>query len=379
MSGTASASLLAKFADDGLRVPAAVTARLEPNEHVTAIELRREHAELGSGPSHIGGDFRRFREDGFDLLQPGVRLFECHPCRRDVVDDESALVGCRQEPRTHRQVGGDSRCGQHECNHEHQQRPIEQHGQSRDIPAIEHAAALVVRRLGRMPAVRRRSQKRNEKEGQHKRDEHGGRERDRQRLEEIADDAGQKPERRKYDDGRERRPDNRRYEFARRLLDGLAAAAFCQTPMDVFDHHHRIVDHQADGDRHPAHRHQVDRLAEQPHDEERRDDSQRQCACGHGGEPPVAQEQEQDDDGEGGADEDGVAHVGDRALDELREVVGLLDAQAARQRRLELLKAVLETSPDGEDIGAHLLRDADRRDVSALAGDERRAIRRARC
>ncbi len=64
---------------------------------------------------------------------------------------------------------------------------------------------------------------------------------------------------------------------------------------------------------------------------------------------------------------------------ELREVVGLLDAQAARQRRLELFQAVLEASPDGEDIGAHLLRDADRRDVAALAGDERRAIGRARC
>ena len=104
VSGTASVSLSRRSVMISSAIAVALAARLEPHEHVAAVHLRGEHAELGAGPAHVGGHFRRLREDGLDLLQPRVRLLECHARRRDVVDDESAFVGRGQEARAHWQV-----------------------------------------------------------------------------------------------------------------------------------------------------------------------------------------------------------------------------------------------------------------------------------
>ena len=110
-------------------------------------------------------------------------------------------------------------------------------------------------------------------------------------------------------------------------------AAFAGAAMNVLDDDHRIVDHEADGDGQAAERHQVDRPAEQPHEDERRNDRHRQRDRGNHRQPPVAKEDEQDDDREEAADEDGVADAGDRFLDELGEVVDPADPDAGGQRR----------------------------------------------
>ena len=102
-----------------------------------------------------------------------------------------------------------------------------------------------------------------------------------------------------------------------------AARAFVGAAMNVLDHHHRIVDDQADGDGEAAHRHQVDGAAEEPHEDEGRDHGERQRDRGDQRQPPVAQEDEQHDDREQAADQDRVAHAGDRVADELGEVVDL--------------------------------------------------------
>ena len=136
--------------------------------------------------------------------------------------------------------------------------------------------------------------------------------------------ARQQAERREHDDRRQRRADDRRDQLARPRRSTLAAA-FSRAPVDVLHHDHRIVDDEADGDGQAAHRHQVDRPAEQPHEDERRDHGERQRDGGDQRQPPVAQEDQQDDDGEQAADQDGVADVGDRGRDELGEVVDLRD------------------------------------------------------
>ena len=307
-------------------IPAAFAARLEPHEHVAAVHLRREHAELGSGPAHVGRDLRRLREDRFDLLQPRVRLLERHPRRRDVVDDESALVGGRQKARAHRQVGGDSRAGRARAqSRSASSRPLRAaRAASRRTSGRARRRAVVVRRLGRMPARYaalassgiRNSASTSEISTA---------------TDSVIDSALKKspttpdssPSGANTTTVVSVDPTIGATSSLGRRLDRLAAAALRQAPMDVLDHDHRIVDDQADGHRHAAHRHQVDRLAEQPHEEERRDDGQRQRAGGHQRQPPVAQEHEQHEHREAGADQDRVADVGDRALDELGEVVGL--------------------------------------------------------
>jgi hypothetical protein len=84
-----------------------------------------------------------------------------------------------------------------------------------------------------------------------------------------------------------------RHEFAGGGLDRIGAAAFRQTPVDVLDHDNGIVNHQADRDGQAAHRHQIDRLAEDLHEEEGADDGQRQRGCGDDGQPPVSEEKQQ--------------------------------------------------------------------------------------
>ena len=147
--------------------------------------------------------------------------------------------------------------------------------------------------------------------------------------------------------------------------------------MDVLDHDHRIVDHQADRHGEPAHRHQVDRFAEQPHQEESGEHRERQGTGGHQCQADVAQEHEQHQHREEAADHDGVARVANRRLDKRGEVVGLGQRQPGGQGLGDPRERLFDALPDGEDVGAQLLRDGDRRGVAALTDNQLRAIRRA--
>ncbi len=68
-----------------------------------------------------------------------------------------------------------------------------------------------------------------------------------------------------------------------------------RVPDDVLGDHDRVVDHEADRDRHRAERHQVERLSDQRHDEhgDRHRDRNRRRA--DRGDARVAQEEQQDD------------------------------------------------------------------------------------
>jgi hypothetical protein len=143
----------------------------------------------------------------------------------------------------------------------------------------------------------------------------------RERTKELADDAGQQAERHEDDHRRQRRAHQRCHQLLHRVGDGLVS--FRRPPVDVLNHHHGIVNDQADGDGESTHRHQVDRTVEEPQEHERRDDRERQRRCGNQRQPDVAEEQNQDYHGEDAADENGVAHVGDCSADELGEVIDL--------------------------------------------------------
>ena len=156
-----------------------------------------------------------------------------------------------------------------------------------------------------------------------------------------------------------------------------AAPAFAGAAVNVLDHDHRIVDDQADRDGQAAHRHQVDRPAEQPHEDEGRDDRHRQRHRGDHRQAPVAEEDEEHDDGEEAADQDGVAHAHDRLFDELRQVVDAAHLDAGRKRLREAGERRVQARLEVEDVGADLLGDVHHDRVASVAGDEQRAIGRA--
>jgi hypothetical protein len=147
--------------------------------------------------------------------------------------------------------------------------------------------------------------------------------------------------------------------------------------MDVLDHHDCVVDHEADGDRESSHGHQVDRLAPEPQEKERRHCRDWQRRRRHGGDTPVAQEEEEDDDGKKAADDHRVAHAGNRLGDELREVVHLRHAEPGGQRVREIGERLLDTGLHVEHVGADLLRQVDHGGVAPVGRDERSAVRRA--
>ena len=73
-----------------------------------------------------------------------------------------------------------------------------------------------------------------------------------------------------------------------------ARRAFLHAPMDALHDDDRIVDDEADRHGEPAHRHQVDRLAEEPHHDKRHEHRERQRDRRDEREPPVAKEQQED-------------------------------------------------------------------------------------
>ena len=77
------------------RIPAALSAALQPDEDVARIRLRREEAELRTGAALDRRNLRRLEENLLDLPQLAVRLLEGATSRGLIVDDEASLIGLR--------------------------------------------------------------------------------------------------------------------------------------------------------------------------------------------------------------------------------------------------------------------------------------------
>ena len=270
------------------------------------------------------------------FVEPAFGFLERHARRREVVDDEAALVGRRAESRCRAAcTRATARAGQQQRHEQRQDRPLQEHGQASRVQAIERAAAIFVVRPASAACARYAARASSGIRNSASTIEIST------ATDSVIDSALKKspttpessPSGAKTTTVVSVDPTIGRDELAGGGFDRVGAAALGQAPMDVLDDDHGVVDDQADGDGHAAHRHQVDRLAEQPHEEERADDGQRQRAGGDEGQPPVAEEDQQHEHRERGADEDRVADVGDRGLDELREVVGLHELQPGGQAR----------------------------------------------
>ena len=109
----------------------------------------------------------------------------------------------------------------------------------------------------------------------------------------------------------------------------------------VLDHHHRGVDHRADGDGDAAQRHDVGVDALPAHHQEGEHHAQRQRDDGHRRRAQVPQEEHADQRDDDELLEQLERQVVDRALDQRAAVVGGDDLHALRQARLQLGQARL--------------------------------------
>ena len=123
-----------------------------------------------------------------------------------------------------------------------------------------------------------------------------------------------------------------------RLPIGMFLAPALDVFVRVLDHHDCGVDHRADGDRDPTQRHdvRVDPLV--LHDDECHEHAQRQRDDRHECRTQVKQECEAHERNDDEFLDELFRQVADRALDQLRAVIGLHDLDAVRQAGLELSK-----------------------------------------
>jgi len=118
-------------------------------------------------------------------------------------------------------------------------------------------------------------------------------------------------------------------------LPRVCVVPLLQVLVRVLDHHHRRVHHRANGNGNAAQRHDVGVDALPVHDDEGRQNAQRQRDDGHQGRTQVKQKQGTHHGHHRKFFEQLVAEVLDGPLDEPRAVVGGHDLHAWRQARLQ--------------------------------------------
>ena len=224
-------------------------------------------------------------------------------------------------------------------------------------------------------AALQRRQHRDQRHRHHQRDR--DRERDRQRLvaEQLAGNAFDEHQRQEHRDRGQGRRDHRHADFAGagdgRLQDRQATFARLG---DRFEHHDRIVDDQAGGEREAAERHHVEAQVELVHEEERGDDRDRQRQRDDERAPAVAQEQEDHQDREQAADHRIHLHVADGVADELRLVVDRGQLDVRRHLLSDFRELLLDGIGRGDGIGVAFLVDRQFHRFAAAEADDRLAF-----
>ena len=269
--GAASCSLSRRSAMISSAERARSLARLQPHEDVAAVLLRREQPELGPGaalnmtrpPASSAGLLRPSAAGG---RSPRARV----PGGRQVVDDEAAFVGVRQEAGADEKIAATPR--REDEREQQRQRPS---GRASAATSARRRASSPARRgcaraiAGVVPDAPARASSGISVSASTS---------DTSTAAESVSDSARK----NWPTTPDSRPSgaNTTTVVSVELTTGAMSSAIASrdrrrrsllhAAMDVLDHDNRIVDDQADRDREAAHRHQVDRLAEEPHDDERR-------------------------------------------------------------------------------------------------------------
>jgi hypothetical protein len=160
-----------------------------------------------------------------------------------------------------------------------------------------------------------RRQHRVEREADEQRHQHGHRDGDAELQEEAADDAVHEGDRHEHGDDGEGGGHHRQADFVGAVVGGLQVAlAHAEVAHDVFAHHDRVVDQQADAQRQRHQGQEIEREAEELHRDEAGHHRDRQRQAGDDGAAPRVQEQEHDQHGQQRAFDDGALDVVELAL-----------------------------------------------------------------
>ena len=263
--------------------------RLELDRRLEHLERRRVGGGFGAaGLAEHAFDFRHRLDEAVGLLQQRCCLAhrKAGKGRRHV--EQVAFVEARHElgpdvlqrPQAqHEQNAGDRdrrlRCAQHRV----EQRPVDS-----DQEAVERIRAFIGNAAANEIAHQHRDQRHREAGGRRHRVGLGEGQRREQatflRLEREHRNEGKRDDEQREEEGRADLgrgiADHSPAGFSREAFARMGMAPLLEVLVRVLDHHHGSVDHRTDGDGDAAERHDVGVHALIAHDDERRQDAERQ-------------------------------------------------------------------------------------------------------
>ena len=202
------------------------------------------------------------------------------------------------------------------------------------VPAASDEIPARRRPLLRMRLQDHRGQRRRKRQRTEAGNGGGNRDRDRELLKELSGDAAEKRGRHEHRAQHQRDRDQRAADFLHRLERRVAPAhAVLEMPLDVFDHHDRVVDHDADREHEAEQREIVDRESERRHHGEGADQRHRDGDDRNDRRPPALQEHQHDDDDQQHRLVDGLDQLADGLRDELGRVVADIVVEPLRETR----------------------------------------------
>src|SRR5881398_519391 len=197
-------------------------------------------------------------------------------------------------------------------------------------------------------------------------------------AEEVAGDAAQEEHRQEDDADAQRGHERRHRDLLGAVQDGLDdGLAHVEVAVDVLDLHGGVVHEDADGEREPTERHDVDGLAEQAQRDDRRQDRERDRHRDDERAPP-APEKEQDHEGrEAGGDHRLTNHAADRRAHEDRLIGQRLNGELRWERLDHAGQERADTGHDVEGGRGAGLQNGDERAAAAIPADHVRLRREA--
>ena len=349
--------------DDAAIDFAPLLARFEEDVGVADVWPHRVEGNLRRADAgEEAFDFRELRaEDLLGLFLQVERRAQPGAAAADELKRQVALVELRDEVRAQPREDPEREAEEREGRHHDEGAATEAEGEQRGVKALGLANEPVVL-LGDFAREEGRAQHRHERDGQHQRAAQREHDHEGHRLEHLPRDAFQRENRdidhRDDEDAEEHRAGDflgggqHAFEpLLRREHAAKLVLLFTEPADDVFHHHHRAINDEAEVNR--AQAHQVAGDAEPHHAGHGQQHGERNGERNDDRRAPVAQQREEDDDHQQRALDEVRLDGADGGVDEVGAVVERFDADAGRELGLDFRKLVADGAGHEAAVLAH--------------------------
>ena len=346
-----------QFLDHLIRARTGI-ARRQP-DHQTADIAAGDAAAALAGRGHQAFDGGMTLHQHGELLLPLRQFLEGNAFGILHTGEQHAGIDTRDESLFHL-AGQPYHRAQHRDRQQQHRTAVPHRGAQRlAVPVaecaerpVEQAREGIVDRFVHEPA---RTQHRCQRERHHAGQDHRHADGDGELLEQPADHAAHEQDGQKHGGQRNRHRQHGEADLLRTVERRLhARLAHVEMARDVLDHHHRVVDHETDGERDRHQRKIVEAVARQMHEGEGAEQRARQHQRGDERGAHVVQEGKDHQDDQAERQHQREIHFVQRILDEQRTVEMHLQADAVGQFGFDLRQHRADALGDFDRVGTGL-------------------------